>query len=456
MCTRPRTVTVKRKNFVGVHMDGQLILQSRGFMRLRNDPTKGTLVIDVPCGSCSECLRKKRRTLEMRFYRESLVRPIMYFVTLTYRQPKLPVSYMHVVVDKDSGCEYVLGRPTTVAPRFNKTTISIKIDDLRFSLLRDLKTYRNPTGKSYYERLEYETDGFEHRTRMLPSLHRKDVRLWLKRSRVRYEREFGRKMSDFTYYIIGEHGYNTDRPHYHACFFGIKQHELDYMLKSWAEDFGFFTSKKVNSLNPDKSNGFLLVGKYVAKYMSKGDCESSCVKSGQVEKPRIMSSRSFGLGPVDGFLRDYYLGTRFFGRYDPETLKLADGTPLSHDQIQYLAEYVASHLYFSIASNDDSIYNYPMHGALRRKIFGIYGIEIDKKTPVFRGFNAIYLLAMDVARSRYLAKCEREYPQPEAYATSADYDRAVAAYYANQAAIVLAKETAFKEADQLSFLKSKV
>lgn len=57
--------------------------------------------------------------------------------------------------------------------------------------------------------------------RGLPVLEKRDCQLWLKRLRKHLDR------SGIRYYLAGEYGTRTHRPHYHAILFGVAPSELD-------------------------------------------------------------------------------------------------------------------------------------------------------------------------------------------------------------------------------------
>lgn len=196
--------------------------------------------------------------------REAEVNPLMFFVTLTYRNNKLPVSISTYVLDKDNGEEYLYQKPSVVVPRFNRESLKSALDVPRMKLLSNLRSSTNLNGIEKFEETIYEDHKYRFSARLVPSLSRRDVRLWLKRCRVRYEREFGVKVPDFRYYIIGEMGFNTNRPHYHCCFFGLPQKCLEYFLESWRKDFGFVYSEKVYAkIKMDLTRICLLLGMWL-------------------------------------------------------------------------------------------------------------------------------------------------------------------------------------------------
>lgn len=63
------------------------------------------------------------------------------------------------------------------------------------------------------------------------SLRPKDVQDFFKRLRRRLE-EAG--MPSIRYYVVGEYGPETWRPHYHAAIFGIGPEDHDFIFKAWS------------------------------------------------------------------------------------------------------------------------------------------------------------------------------------------------------------------------------
>lgn len=457
MCNNPHTVFVRRKNGENYTKSlHQSIFFQKGTKArdIMNDRLKPYFSIDAPCGKCAECLRKKQKCVEVRFLRESEVNPLMFFVTLTYRQEKMPMATSLWVVDRDTGEQYLQSTCSVVSPRFNKTSLDSPLEVTRRELLGSMKTTFNPDGVEFLEKTIFDLDGMQYVLRAAPSLCRHDVKLWIKRCRMRYERKFGEKVADFRYYICGEYGFSTQRPHYHIAFFGLPQRQLDFFLQHWKESFGFVYCEKVYARNKDGSNAFLLVGKYVAKYMTKlQDHEHSGVVDRYVEKPRVMSSKSFGVGKVSEALRNYYLGFRFFGEYDVETLRLKDGKRLSQEQIDYLSQYIAEHLYFDVDG-----FLFPIPGLVRKRLFGIYRTKVvnHEIKEYFYAFSPIYYMAMEYARSVYMDTLERKLAAGSVQVDGEAFSPAVVAVGKILSSAARYQDEAFKKASLASLQKSKV
>lgn len=83
------------------------------------------------------------------------------------------------------------------------------------------------------------------------SVSKREMQLWLKRLRARYS---GYR---FRYFLVGEYGEHTQRPHYHAVIFGLPWTEQATVQATW--ELGFTS---VYELNPSRA-------RYVASYTVK-------------------------------------------------------------------------------------------------------------------------------------------------------------------------------------------
>ena len=143
--------------------------------------------------------------------------------------------------------------------------------------------------------LTYNDDHLPLSPQGFPTLCKRDVQLFLKRLR----RHLGDKR--IRYYLAGEYGSTTHRPHYHAIIYGIGLSIFpDSHVQGW-NNLGhlFYTSPVLESL---WSNGFILFSSvtwrtcnYVARYVLKkqaerDDCDGVCLP------PFNVSSRRPGIG----------------------------------------------------------------------------------------------------------------------------------------------------------------
>lgn len=85
------------------------------------------------------------------------------------------------------------------------------------------------------------------------SLVKRDYQLFLKRLRKSL-RANGRSLR---YFLVGEYGTETRRPHYHACLFGVSHLEHDLVLSAWSHGH-----VRLDGLDPG-------LAQYICKYVVK-------------------------------------------------------------------------------------------------------------------------------------------------------------------------------------------
>lgn len=84
------------------------------------------------------------------------------------------------------------------------------------------------------------------------SLDPKDAQKFIKRLRKRLGQN-----RPLRYYLVGEYGDSTERPHYHAALFGVSEQETDLVDASWG-----LGHVHLGTLTPDSSQ-------YIAGYVTK-------------------------------------------------------------------------------------------------------------------------------------------------------------------------------------------
>lgn len=291
----------------------------------------GSRTVLVPCGKCTECLKRRQLDLSVRAMREAEKRGSMVFCTLTYENRYLPLQVTLRKCDKESGEIYDEHKGQLF--RYSGYKVTPENADFIDSVKRELFAIRPGCRPVVITRPFLESDEWSYWYEITPSLNRRDVRLWLKRCRVRYVRDTGKELPEFSYLLCGEYGPNTCRPHYHLCFFGLSKEQVDYFCSLW--DYGFTNVKSVFARNPDGTSGFQIASLYVGKYVTKGKFECDSVKCGISEKPRSCLSIHFGTelsAPLVSYFRCYDL----FGEYDIDSLEKSDGKRLSSAEMTAL------------------------------------------------------------------------------------------------------------------------
>lgn len=214
------------------------------------DPDTGQYLegFRVPCGKCVGCRLDYSRDWASRICMESLDYPDnSLFVTLTYDDDHLPVMV-------DDGSKHIM------------------------------------KGKGYSS--NYCCKG--------ATLFMKDSQDWLKRLRRNLDYHYGIR-SGVRYYLAGEYGSNTLRPHYHVCLFGVPTDSLVPIGKNKLGD----TLYDSDFISDTWKQGHVCVGKlnyataaYTARYCLKKaqGKDNDFFDSMGVNREFVVMSRKPGIG----------------------------------------------------------------------------------------------------------------------------------------------------------------
>lgn len=304
-------------------------------------------LIPVSCGKCAACLHRRQSDLAARCVQQAKLSGSMQFLTLTYDEQHLPLSMVLECVDKSTGEVNIIEslklvtRQETVRVGGVAKSIDVISPDFDEFVRDTLSRMRKDRPRYVYSTI-YDCDEYILRAVVTPSLNPRDVRLWLKFARVKYEREYGIKLPDFKYVVCGEMGTHTHRPHYHLCFFGLSNHDVRWLAHYW--NYGFTYLRTVKAVNQDGTSGFEIAARYVSKYMTKGEFECESVKCGYAYKSRLMSSKHLG-GIIPKQWISYFRGYDVLGEYDITEIQ-------SLDLISRLAGIIQTRCKFSIGGKD--------------------------------------------------------------------------------------------------------
>lgn len=416
MCLYPQSVRVKpaRDLKYSDHPRYLHVLSARGselMSRLIPSPND---YINVPCGKCVECLRKRQNDIAVRASIEANKRGSMVFLTLTYNPQSLPLSVQVRYIDKDTG-ELYTQSPAQVLCSGSDHDEDLSFEELAFraDIRSDIAHRKKSTEPVVITRPLYETDTHIAEYTITPSVCRRDVLLWLKSSRVAFEREFGHKLPEFTYICCQEYGPKTCRPHAHLAFFGLEYKTVCWMAKRWRYNLrnGFYFCESVKAVNKDGSFGFGICAKYIAKYCTKGEFECPSVSAGLAQKPRLMISKNFGLSALTPALISYFRCDDLLGECNPFTLRFRDGSYLSENDARYIEEEVKKRAKWSLGS-----YSVSLPRSFVRKIWYFKDIRHDaegKKIISFRAYplrKALALFAYTDPVEEYSSKLLQDYP----------------------------------------------
>ena len=135
------------------------------------------------------------------------------------------------------------------------------------------------------------------------TLDKRDCQLFMKRLRRRYDGKDGHSFAKIRFYLSGEYGSQTLRPHYHAIIFGLSLDDFpDRILKGVNElKQPFFCSDSFSELWP---NGFILLSDvsyntcaYVSRYVLKKAYSDYSEASERGVSPEFnLMSRNPGIG----------------------------------------------------------------------------------------------------------------------------------------------------------------
>lgn len=365
------------------------------------------------CGKCVNCLKRSTSNFVVRVQSEAQKRPLLSFLTLTYREDLLPISMSEWLIDKTTG-EYILFHtPELVATGRDPDCKRVDSDtgdvfehpEVRAEVLK-LVRGRCPR---YYERVLFENflgnEDFELRARWTPSVCREDARLWLKAGRVAFEREFGYKLPEFKYVLVPEFSFKRCRPHYHVLFMGLKHFEVAYLAKRWS--YGYTYQQDVPIRNLDGSDAVAKVSRYLSKYISKGSFECESVKDRCVEKPRVCQSKGIGRSIIDK-VRDYVCCFDMFGKYDLDSLQREDSSVLTEEQVNRIVREIPKRLHYS----PDGKFNYPLPRYVVDAIFKVtYKIKKNEENRSLVRPYKIWSLVTDYLRSLNVDLYQRKFEQ---------------------------------------------
>lgn len=222
----------------------------------------------VPCGQCITCRNKKSFAWVQRLKQEASCWPYVMFITLTYSEDFVP--YL-------TACE----------PEFNDG-------------LTVFKGVRTPYSLSDVDLNSFTDDSVEYLNRLdkLRVLNKVDVVNFVKRLRRHIEYETKRDIT-LRYWICGEYGETTLRPHYHGLLFFSDKWLFDNIerlcVKSWS-DYNRVT-KKFTPYGRVDCQSAVDAAKYVASYINSFSNLPQIIADTKV-RPFYLSSRCPCIGSL--------------------------------------------------------------------------------------------------------------------------------------------------------------
>lgn len=350
------------------------------------------LEIQVPCGRCVACLKRRQTDYSTRILREVESASSMWFITLTYDNEHLPILGNSYLVDSETG-ELI---PYFI-PYYDKNEMCFK-DDKGNKFWCDSKEVRDELIKipatqnaRYVRKFLCDSDGeplcvdgYYMYSEYTPSLNREHVKNWLKGCRVQYERDYDEKLS-FTYAWCGEYGGYRSRPHYHMVLLNLSYEQVCYMLSRWK--YGYTYKKYVPKINEDGSNARQIAARYIGKYVSKGKFDLDSVVAGDAYKGRLCNSKRFGTKDFNPEEIAYYRAYDLYGEYDinsfckvPKyfTIRPRSFEYLSEEQRLNVVKEVIKRSFYPVQVKD-KVLNLPLPKSFRVRLFYVKDSFYDKK-----------------------------------------------------------------------------
>ena len=165
----------------------------------------------VPCGKCVACQNNKRSSLSLKLRLEEYSSKYCYFLTLTYDDDNLPLFSLGTDLQTK---DFLRVYPYSQRMRSDSMISDFCSDFYNFdSDFVDMMDYYSAFVRNY-ERKYHKTCVYGHGLYAL--LYYRDIQLFLKRIRKYIFKFYGEKIR---FYIIGEYGTKSLRPHWHCLLF---------------------------------------------------------------------------------------------------------------------------------------------------------------------------------------------------------------------------------------------
>lgn len=165
----------------------------------------------VPCGKCVACQNNKRSSLSLKLRLEEYTSKYCYFLTLTYDDKNLPLFSLGTDLQTN---DFLRIYPYSERMRSDSMISDFCSDFFNFdSDFVDMMDYYVDFVQNY-ERKFHKSCVYGHGLYAL--LYYRDIQLFLKRLRKYINKYYGEKIR---FYIIGEYGTKSLRPHWHCLLF---------------------------------------------------------------------------------------------------------------------------------------------------------------------------------------------------------------------------------------------
>lgn len=165
----------------------------------------------VPCGKCFACQNNKRSSLSLKLRLEEYSSKYCYFLTLTYDDENIPLFSLGTDLQTN---DFLRVYPYSKRMRSDSKILDFCSDFYNFdSEFVDKMDYYSAFVRNY-ERKYHKTCVYG--LGLYALLYYRDIQLFFKRLRKYINKYYGEKIR---FYIIGEYGTKSLRPHWHCLLF---------------------------------------------------------------------------------------------------------------------------------------------------------------------------------------------------------------------------------------------
>ena len=158
--------------------------------------------------------------------------------------------------------------------------------------VRTYYQFLNTKGSVYFVTLTYDNKHISQKENGY-TLNKSDVQKWFKRAR-RTSEYHNLQDGKISYFLAGEYGKKTFRPHYHLLLFGVEQKLLNIMLEDWQQRYGFTSCKRVGRSSVDIQKVSRYLSKYSTKQYFNRDSINKFCDDNELQRPFICASIGYG------------------------------------------------------------------------------------------------------------------------------------------------------------------
>ena len=337
--------------------------------------------VTARCGKCAVCRNTNAATWVQRLDQESQQHPFVWFVTLQY--------------DEQHVAQYVRLRSSDTDGRLGYIDYDSK----------DIIWYDEISAFDEYKRSEDKEIQYCYDTKVLNVLSKRDIQLFIKKLR---KYSYDKYNARLRYFLCGEYGPQTYRPHYHCLFFLdsplLSKNFEELLADSWR--FGCVFKPHIV---------FGSASSYVASYINCFTHLPKVYAHASIRPFKLFSKR-----PIIGFYNSPFIDLREILFTASDKLRLYEPTSKKFNDVplwRSLRDRLFPRLpYYGVVSDEDrkllylSLFNYYLTGKTKREVkvelFNIYffssQLASDLDFLLYRYFVALAGGRKDLNRRNFI------------------------------------------------------